>query len=294
MATVFYDKAMVNVSFDGLNENILASDCTINLSSSQQPLYSIGTKGSLGQFPTAARVGDISFNFITSITGAYNGYKGNLINYLASGVKHSVNSQCTGVHIECAGITGVGYLNSYSFNVGSNIISTSSAAFTLYGSGTAEEPVSGFIHGGAPAGCVGIGVTASLATGIAHGKTSDISALETSISNPTDTANIFAADYSLSLNHNPIYKVGQELPLTTLYTTAAESVNVTEDVFNNALKFNESSANYTLKLRGFNAAGGNGTEAMEVMISGGKQISTSASAGLDDIIRTQKTINAAY
>ena len=37
MATVFYDKAMVNVSFDGLNENILASDCTINLSSSQQP-----------------------------------------------------------------------------------------------------------------------------------------------------------------------------------------------------------------------------------------------------------------
>ena len=39
---------------------------------------------------------------------------------------------------------------------------------------------------------------------------------------------------------------------------------------------------------------GDGTEAMEVKINAGKQISTSASAGLDDIIRTQKTINAAY
>ena len=293
MATVFYDKAMVNVSFDGLNENILASDCTINLSSSQQPLYSIGTKGTLGQFPTAARVGDISFNFITSITGDHHGYKGNIINYIASGVKHSTNSQCSGVEIKCAGITGYGYLNSYSFNVGSNTISTSSAAFTLYGSGSAD-PITGYLYSEAGGGCVGMGVTTELATGIAHGKTSDISALATSIASPNETANIFAADYSLSLNHNPIYKVGQELPLTTLYTTAAESVNVTEDVFNNALKFNESAANYTLKLRGFNTAGGNGTEAMEVMISGGKQISTSASAGLDDIIRTQKTINAAY
>ena len=144
MATVFYDKALVNVSFNGMNENILASDCTINLSSSQQPLYAIGSKGTLGQFPSAARVGDISFNFITSITGAYQGYRGNLINYLASGVKRSLNSQCSGVEIKCAGITGYGYLNSYSFNVASNTISTSSAAFTLYGSGSAT-PVTGFL-----------------------------------------------------------------------------------------------------------------------------------------------------
>lgn len=295
MATVFYDKAMVNVSFDGLNENILASDCTINLSSSQQPLYSIGTKGTLGQFPTAARVGDISFNFITSITGAHHGYKGNIINYIASGVKHSTNSQCSGVEIKCAGITGYGYLNSYSFNVGSNTISTSSAAFTLYGSGSAD-PITGYLYSEANGGCVGIGseVTTNLATGIAHGKTSDISTLATSITSPSETANIFAADYSLSLNHNPVYMVGQEFPLTSLYTTAAESVNVTEDIFDKGLKFNESSADYTLELKGFNSAGGDGTEAMEVKINAGKQISTSASAGLDDIIRTQKTINAAY
>ena len=290
MATVFYDKAMVNVSFDGLNENILASDCTINLSSSQQPLYSIGTKGTLGQFPTAARVGDISFNFITSITGEYNGHKGNIINHIASGVKHSTSSQCSGVEIKCAGVTGYGYLNSYSFNVGSNTISTSSAAFTLYGSGSAE-PISGFLYSGP----VGIGVsTAELATGIAHGKTSDISALRTSITGPSETANIFAADYSLSLNHNPVYKVGQEFPLTSICTTAAESVNVTEDIFDNGLSFNEVASDYTLKLKGFDAAGGDGTEFMEVRINEGKQISTSASAGLDDIIRTQKTINAAY
>ena len=294
MATVFYDKAMVNVSFNGINENILASDCTINLSSSQQPLYSIGTKGTLGQFPTAARVGDISFNFITSITGSYHGYQGNLINYIASGVKHSTSSQCSGVEIKCAGITRYGYLNSYSFNVGSNTVSTSSAAFTLYGSGSAT-PISGFLFNNKGNTVVGVGTSSpSLATGIAHGRTSDISALKTSITAPTDEGNIFAADYSLSMNHNPVYMVGQEFPLTSFYTTAAESVNVTEDIFNKDLKFNETAADYRLKLKGFNSAGGVGTDIMEVGISGGKVISTSASAGLDDIVRSQKTINAAY
>ena len=118
--------------------------------------------------------------------------------------------------------------------------------------------------------------------------------MKTSITAPTDQGEIFAADYSLSLNHNPVYKVGQEFPLTSFYTTAAESVNVTEDIFNNDLKFNELAADYKLKLKSFNAAGEAGTEFMEVGIVGGKQISTSASAGLDDIVRSQKTINAAY
>ena len=293
MATVFYDKALVNVSVNGMNEDILASDCTINLSSSQQPLYAIGSKGTLGQFPSAARVGDISFNFITSITGSHGGYRGNIINYLASGVKHSLNSQCSGVQIKCAGITGYGYLNSYSFNVASNTISTSSAAFTLYGSGT-TTPVSGFLFNYTGDNPVGIGTTATLATGVAHGRYSDISALRTSITAPTDQGEIFAADYSLSLNHNPVYKVGQEFPLTSFYTTAAESVNVTEDIFDKDLKFNELATDYRLKLKSFNAAGNAGTEFMEVGITGGKQISTSASAGLDDIVRSQKTINAAY
>ena len=134
MATVFYDKAAVSVDFGGVGETLLASDLTVNYSTSATPLYSIGSKGALGQFPSAARVGDISFNFITSLTGVHYGQKGNLINFLASGVKHSVGSTASGVIITGPGVSGVGFLNSYSFNVASNSVSSSSASFTFFGS----------------------------------------------------------------------------------------------------------------------------------------------------------------
>jgi len=294
MATVFYDKAAVNVKVGGVNETLLANNCTINYSSSQQPLYAIGSKGTLGQFPSAARVGDISFGFLTSMTGTFNGYKGNIINYIASGVKNSVGSQASGVQIKCAGISGYGFLSSYGFNVASNSISTSNASFTFFGSGAGqaaqtiqEQPVEGFIHAST---LVNTPNTGYLATGIAHGHDTTLVPLKTTISDPDETANIFGADYSLSLNHNPVYMVGQEFPLTSFYTTAQESVNVTEDVFDNALKFNEGAGDITIGLVGIG-----GTEAaMVVKLAGAKQINTSMTAGLDDIIRTQKTLTAAY
>jgi hypothetical protein len=288
MATVFYDKAAVNVSFGDINETLLASNCSINFASPSQPMYAIGTKGSLGQFPAGARVGDMSFGFLSSITGDHHGHRGNIINYLASGIKNSVNSEASGVQITCAGVTGIGFLNSYSFNVASNSISTSSASFTFFGSGT-QLPVAGFIYGETENNPIQTGI---LATGIVHGRYTSLTPLKTVIAAPTQTANIFAADYSLSMAHNPVYKIGQEFPTTSFYTTAQESVNVTEDVFDNALQFDESASDITLQLVGI--GGSASADYMHVGIVGAKQQGTSMTAGLDDIIRTQKTLTAAY
>ena len=290
MATVFYDKAAVNVSFGDINETLLASNCSVNFASPSQPMYAIGTKGSLGQFPAGARVGDMSFGFISSITGHHHGHRGNIINYLASGIKNSVNSEASGVQITCAGVTGYGFLNSYSFNVASNSVSTSSASFTFFGSGT-QIPVSGFLYG--ETGDAPINNQAGLlATGIVHGRYTSLTPLRTVITGPAQTGNIFGADYSLSMAHNPVYKIGQEFPTTSFYTTAQESVNVTEDVFDNALQFDESSSDITLQLVGI--GGSESHEYMHVGISGATQQATSMTAGLDDIIRTQKTLTAAY
>ena len=59
MATVFYDKAAVELTFGDVTQKLLATDCSLSFSNSMQPLYSIGTKGALGQFPAAARQGDL-------------------------------------------------------------------------------------------------------------------------------------------------------------------------------------------------------------------------------------------
>jgi len=289
MATVFYDKAAVKVSFGGINETLLASNCSINFTSPSQPMYAIGSKGSLGQFPAGARAGDMSFGFLTTITGIHNGYKGNIINYLASGIKNATNSAASGVQLTCAGVTGYGFLNSYSFNVASNAVSTSSASFTFFGSGT-QLPISGFLNSEPSSGPI---QTGTLATGVVHGRYTDLTPLKTVISLPTETANIFGADYSISMAHNPVYQIGQEFPLTTFYSTAQESVNVTEDIFDNALAFDETPSDLTIKLKGLL---GIGTESFlqEVGISGAVQQGTSMTAGLDDIVRTQKTLTAAY
>ena len=294
MATVFYDKASVELGVGNVTESLLASDCSLTYNNAQQALYSIGRKGSLGQFPSAARAADLSFNFLTTITGNPSGYytQGNIINFLASGIKNSVGSEASGVTVKFAGVTGIGFLNSYSFSIASNSVSTSSASLSFYGD-QSQLPITGFLHGQ-----VGVGTTNNtndpfLNTGVAHGRYTTLSPLAST--RGSETANIYGADYSISFGHNPIYKLGQEFPATTLYTTAQESVNVTEDLFDSGLKFNETAQDLTLTISGLGVSVDNSiSHSMDVGIKGAKQISTSMSAGLDDIVRTQKTLTSSY
>ena len=293
MATVFYDKAAVTVTWGNTSETLLASDFTVNLNNSQQPLYAIGGKGSLGLFPAAARVGDASFNFLTTITGMHYGQAGNIINYLASGVKHSVGSTGSGVLISGAGVQGIGFLNSYSFNVASNTVSSSSASFTFYGDVT-ELPVSGRLADSTAKVGVGSTTLPALGTGVAHGRYTPLETLKTT---SPENGTVFGADYSISFNHSPVYKLGQEFPTLTMYTTAQESINVTEDVFSSGLKFNADATDFTVQLSGLatpSQAASDDTVPMTLKMISGKQVSTSMSAGLDDIVRTQKTLTAAY
>ena len=292
MATVFYDKAAVEVTHNGVTEQLLATDCSLNFSNNQQPLYIIGTKGPLGQFPSAARVGDLSFNFLTTITGNYFGHPGNLINTVASGIKNSASNgaETSGVTVKFAGVSGLGFLTSYSLGVASNSVSSSSAAFTFYGSGT-QLPVSGRLTGvvGDPLN------TGALTTGIAQGRYTNLNNFSTIISEPesaTEIGTVFSADYSLSLGYNPVYKIGQEFPTTCFYVNAQESVSIAEDVFNSGLLFKETSQNLVMTVSGL--GGPWGTAGMEIGMSGVQQVSTSMQAGLDDIVRTQKTLTAAY
>lgn len=295
---IFYDKAAVKVTVGSTSEVLLASDCSVSFSSSVQPLYSIGNKGSLGQFPSAARVGEISFSFLTSMTGVHDGQPGNIINYLASGIKGSINSNASGALIQVAGLSGTGFLSSYSFNIASNSVSTSSASFTLFGSGEVTNnqhlsvPISGRL---ANSDFAPVSDEARLATGIAHGRFTNLNDFRTELTGPTSNGTVFGADYSISFNHNPIYKVGQEFPTCTYYTTAAEQMTVTEDIFNSGLSFsgvnvNNPNGNVNLNVKGLI----DNNVQMQIGMSGVKQINTSASVGLDDIVRTQKTLVAAY
>tara|TARA_R100001163_G_scaffold45591_1_gene34264 strand:- start:441 stop:1343 length:903 start_codon:yes stop_codon:yes gene_type:complete len=300
MAQIFYDKAAVQVQQigpDGEREVLMASDCSINFSNSISPLYSVGRKGPLGQLPSGPRVGDISFNFLTTITGTrYNAELGNVINKLASGIKNSTDSYASGVRITCGGVSGIGFLNSYSFNVTSNSISSSSASFTLFGSGD-FLPVSGRLSGDASVTPFDNGA-AGVTTGIAHGRYTQMpDTMNTVIydgraasATASQTGTIYSADYSISFNHNPLYKIGQEFPTCTYYTTASESINISEDIFNSGLTYTGHSRDYVLDIKGLDSSNGG----MKVPITAAKQINTTASVGLDDIIRTQKTLTAAY
>ena len=289
MATVFYDKAAVEVTHNNVTEQLLATDCSLDFSNSQQPLHMIGVKRALGQFPSAARVGELSFNFLTTITGNHFGQNGNLINAVASGVKNDAanGSEASGVTVKFAGVSGLGFLTSYSLGVASNSVSSSSAAFTFYGSGT-QIPVSGRLTGvvGQPLN------TGALTTGIVQGRYSNLNNFSTIISAPesaTETGTVFSAEYSLSMGYNPVYKIGQEFPTTCFYTNAQESINITEDVFNSGLAFKETSQNLVMTVSGLGGSSG-----MEIGMSGAQQVSTSMQAGLDDIVRSQKTLTASY
>ena len=289
MATVFYDKAAVEVTHNGVTEQLLATDCSLNFSNTQSPLRMIGAKRALGQFPSAARVGDLSFNFLTTITGTHFGQNGNLINTVASGIKNDAanGSEASGVTVKFAGVSGLGFLTSYGLGVASNSVSSSSAGFTFYGSGT-QLPVSGRLTGVAGE----LLNTGALTTGIVQGRYTNLNNFATLISAPeaaTETGTVFSAEYSLSLGYNPVYKIGQEFPTTCFYTNAQESINITEDVFNSGLSFKETSQDLVMTVSGLGGSSG-----MEVGMSGAQQVGTSMQAGVDDIVRTQKTLTAVY
>jgi len=288
MATVFYDKAAVKVGIGTTSETLLATDCSLSFSSAQAPLYAIGSKGTLGQFPAGARQGDVSFSFLTSITGKHFGQQGNIINALASGIKEAAGntSAVSGVEIVFAGVSGLGYLNSYGVGVQSNSVSSSSAGFTFFGSGT-QLPVTGRL-----AEFAGQTIqTGQLATGIAHGRYTNLDNFATSITaGEASAANVFGADYSITFNHNPVYKVGQEFPMTCLYTNAQESLGLTEDIFQSGLAFDSAANDLTLTLSGLAQTG----PGMHIGLKGAKQVSTAMSAGMDDIVRTQKNLTAVY
>jgi hypothetical protein len=225
----------------------------------------------------------------------YNG--GNIINFLASGIKGSINSNASGALIQVAGLSGTGFLNSYSFNVASNSVSTSSASFTMFGSGEVDPSAAASQFLNLPiTGRLGnsdytpISDGTRVATGIAHGRFTNLNDFRTELTGPVSNGTIFGADYSISFNHNPIYKVGQEFPTCTYYTTASESMNITEDVFNSGLSFSGVDVGDVM----LNVKGLDSSKQMQVGLSGLKQINSSASVGLDDIVRTQKTLVAAY
>ena len=289
MATVFYDKAAVEVTHNGVSEQLLATDCSLSFSNAQAPLYAIGSKGTLGQFPAGARQGDLSFSFLTTITGTYFGVNGNIINSLASGVKAAASntSEVSGVEIKFAGVSGSGYLNSYGVGVQSNSVSSSSCGFTFFGSGT-QLPITGRLDNFAGQTIQ----TGKLATGVAHGRYTNLDNFATSITAGDSAANVFGADYSISFNHNPVYKVGQEFPMTCLYTNAQETLGITEDVFQSGLAFDPAASNLTLTLSGL--GGSPAGTSMGIGLSGVKQVSTAMSAGMDDIVRTQKNLTAVY
>ena len=289
MATVFYDKAAVEVTHNGVSEQLLATDCSLSFSNAQAPLYAIGSKGTLGQFPAGARQGDLSFSFLTTITGTAFGLNkgGNIINSLASGIKHAANndSEVSGVQIKFAGVSGSGYLNSYGLGIQSNSVSSSSCGFTFFGSGT-QLPVTGRLESFAGQTIQ----TGKLATGIAHGRYTNLNNFATSLTvGDTSPASVFGADYSITFNHNPVYKVGQEFPMTCLYTNAQETLGLTEDVFESGLAFDPGASNLVLTVSGLG-----GSHGMEIGLSGAKQVSTAMSAGMDDIVRTQKNLTAVY
>ena len=83
--------------------------------------------------------------------------------------------------------------------------------------------------------------------------------------------------------------MGQEFPLTCLYTNAQETLGLTEDVFQSGLVFDPGANNLVLTVSGL---GGN--YGMEIGLSGAKEVSTAMSAGMDDIVRTQKNLTAVY
>ena len=88
--------------------------------------------------------------------------------------------------------------------------------------------------------------------------------------------------------------MGQEFPAVALYANAQESLGLTENIFQSGLAFDQGGSDLTLSVSGLAPLVAGGGSSMNIGLAGATQVSTAMSAGMDDIVRTQKNLTSVY
>ena len=200
---VFFDNCLVVIDGSG----VLADSASLTMQNSAQALYALGYK-----VPTEVTIGDavrgtLSVSYFVE---ADNEPVFALVNVLKTG--HN-NFNWTPTQFAVAGVTGSGYLESYSIKTTPNQPTKASASFAIY------HPLTGAPSDSKISRDVYF-------TGICH-------AWQTSLIFPVlgQSFDVYDFDYSFRAVWEPIYAIGNKAPLQVQFSNAEENITILGEQF---------------------------------------------------------------
>lgn len=270
-----------NVTINGTG--LVAESASIDTDPNLIPIYVIGKKGTANVSPNGFLKNTIKFNYYPLL-------ESEPIYFLSSGIKNFVNSAgtMTGVIVTVGGITGYNcFIENYSLKAAPNELVRASVSFASY------IPVSGSLS---------TGMTNVDTNSLAYGWATYVASGSNYLTVPT-----YAFEYNFNANWQPIFIIGNNLPIQVELLNGQEVINLERDVFyaatfsgtdpcsqfmvcsldGNDIRINNLSL--VCETEGYGAATP-GLQSMNFTMTGATVTNTNLNAKLDDIIRVETSI----
>lgn len=271
-----YDQVDVLIN----NSGILAYDATITSSNSLKPVYILGRKNSLGQVPNGPVRSSINLSYLIE---TFNDHGYNRIQYLKTGHENFNYPNDT---LVIAGLTGQGYLSSYSFSAAPNepIFSTCSYECFVDLSGDLTQKSASTRY------------NTSSGSGLAYGMTCfAFTSGNYAVIPEYDIKYNFKADWS------PIYVLGSKSPSQVQFLSAEETFSITRDVYTGmqfsgqaATGYFRATGNTDIDLIGLGYLNNDARYLMSFNISGAQVVSHTVRISNSDIVKVETVAKNYY
>lgn len=203
---IYFDNIDLTINGSG----IICDNASLRLSNNINPIYSLGRRGTAGQFTNNGPTPQFGFSYVAELD--------NEPNYdIVNSIKSNLSSDVwTGVTIQLGGITGYNcFIDSYSLEASPNQLIKCNAAYTSF------EPVSGNLQNKT-------GTHFNITNNLAHSWTTFILNSGNYLNVPT-----YNFSYSFKATWEPIYIIGCKIPSSVLLKNTEEQLSFVRDSFLN-------------------------------------------------------------
>lgn len=276
LAFVYYDNVDATVNGSGL----LVTSAAIGESNDLLPITVLGRKGALEQTPNGPLRGSISLSYLIE---TFNDPGYDRISYLKTG--HN-NFDYPNDKIVVGGLSGEGYLTSYSFAANSNSPISAETTYIVFNgiSGKQQEQKNPTIK-----------YNTSSGSGIPYGSTCFIFT-----SGNYDTIKTYDFKYSFRADYAPVFAIGSIKPIQVQMLGGEETFVLTRDYYTgiqysgqNATGFFLATGNTDIDLIGIGYFNNDTRYIMRFEISGAKALSNSIRFSNQDFVRVE-TVAKSY
>lgn len=260
---------------------IMADSASIGNESSVKPVAALGRRGIIGYSNDGGLRNTFDFSYTLDLNSEPNAA-------IAETIKNDFqNFHYEPIQLVVAGITGSGYLDSYSIKISPNDLGRANASYISF------IPITGVLQEKNN----NISYNVSGYSGLAHGWTTHLYS-----SKQGEQIPIYELSYNFKADWQPVYKIGQTNPAQVQLMGISEEIDLVRDIFRNVSFSGDDSKTFLEMTKrndviNFDSLAndhGNGQTNLTLNIKNAKVKSTQVEAENENFVRVRTRMNKYY